>query len=443
MNKKINIIIAALLAVIVSCNPDESLYPLPYDDRESGAYLRNYKITTNVWDFDDLPNSAFEIVFESVDVNWGADLELIEVFATHKNGATGLITDEALVKTFDASSFSTVAEPTISEYLRSSPLRITADETLTALQTLTTDPDGTLGDGNCTGIFPKVCTMVAFPGAFAANDQVIYRWAITLKDGRKFTVFNPQNAVTPALGNPNEANITPNITGGQFYSAPHQWTVAIRRTTTTANPNAYTGTYRMSQVALWSPYHSAAQHASFFPSSKDEYLFGTSATDSSQTITLSKVTGALPTEREFTCKYRGQDITIRINLEPNTSAGLSAAALTTVTTAAPLGLGVTGATNANLGFVWVPLMNTGVTCSGDRQFYMVTPLGGEFAGATTLPWGLPRRQFPNRGVYRMDQDGLTAGQTFTIAVDDDVDEYGRRNGYCWWYRRVYMTLTKL
>jgi hypothetical protein len=60
-----------------------------------------------------------------------------------------------------------------------------------------------------------------------------------------------------------------------------------------------------------------------------------------------------------------------------------------------------------------------------------------------MPPGIPRRAFPNRGHYRTDRDGLTVGDVFTISVDDDVDEYGRRNGYCNWYTRVYLSLTKL
>lgn len=104
---------------------------------------------------------------------------------------------------------------------------------------------------------------------------------------------------------------------------------------------------------------------------------------------------------------------------------------------------MTGATNAVLGTVFVPLVNTGVDCTSEREFYLVTPLAGTFGGNTTLRYGLPRRTYPNRGYYRMDQNGLSTGQVFTIAVDDDADEYGRRNGYCTWFRRIYLRLEKL
>ncbi len=447
------------VAVAVSCSPDESLYPLPYDNRATGSYLRAYKIVSNTWDLDDLAASGFEAIFESVDKNFGADLQQIEIFATHRTGTTGRITNEILVKTLNASDisslFAKVPEPTYSDYLRSTPIRITATETLAALATLTADPDGT----TCSGIFPDVCTMVAFPGSVVVGDRIIYRVAITDNQGRKFTVANPQTTVTPALGNPNEANITANLSGGLFYASPMLFTVLVQRTTTTGNPNAYTGDYRMSQVARWQPDHSAQQHLSFPQAWIDEFVFGSSPTDSSQIVTLAKVPGGLPTQRQFTCQYRGQTITMMINLEMavinQTGGGFAGspppAALGAVTAPPPSGFGFpAGTTNANLGVVSVPLMNTGIDCTSEREFYWTMPLAGSYVVCpgtppvcVALPWGLPRRDMPNRGLYRIDRDGLTPGDVFTIGVDDDGDEYGRRNGYCNWYTRIQLTLTKI
>lgn len=446
------------VAVAVSCSPDPALYPLPYDDRATGSYLRVYQIRSNVWELTDLNNSSFTAIYESVDKNFGADLTKIEFYATHRSGSTGRITDEVLVKTIDAatiaSSFSKVPEPTYSDYLRSVPITVTHAETVAALATLTTDPDGT----TCSGIFPDVCTMVAYPGSLAVNDRIIFRVAITDKAGRLFTVANPQTTVTPALGNPNEANITPNLTGGLFYASPMLYTMTVVRTlaasVVTPLASSYVGTYKMTQVARWQPDHSAAQHASFPQAWIDQFIFGSSATDSTQTVTLAPVTNGAPTERQFTCKYRGQDITMVINLE-NTATGLSAAAITTLNTpintpgqpaATAYGLGFpAGTSTANLGTIYVPLMNTTVDCTSTREFFLVTPLAGTFAGTTTLPWGTgqPRATVPNRGAYRNDRDGLTVGDRFLIGVDDDADEYGRRNGYCNWYTRILLTMEKL
>ncbi len=442
------------VAVAVSCSPDESLYPLPYDNRATGSYLRAYRIVSNTFDLDDITNSGFEAIFESVDRNLGADLAEIQFYATHRSGSTGRITNEILVKTFNASDIATlfakVPEPTYSDYLRSAPMRITATETLAALATLTTDPDGT----TCSGIFPDVCTMVAFPvggGAplygLGANDRIIYRVAITDNQGRKFTVANPQTTVTPAFGNPNEANITANLTGGLFYASPMIYTSLVVRTTTTGNPAAYTGQYRMTQVARWQPDHSAAQHLSFPQAWIDQFAFGSSPTDSTQVVDVQLVPGGLPTERQFTCTYRGQTITMKINLESailnQTGAGVTAA-LPFIQAAPPAGMGFpAGTTNTNLGTVNIPLYNTTVDCTSQREFYHQFPLGGTFAGLNTLPWGLPRATVPNRGTYRLDRDGLTVGDVWSIAVDDDSDEYGRRNGYCNWYTRILLTMTKI
>jgi hypothetical protein len=450
MNFKKYILGVVLVAgmVTIACR-DESLYPLPYDDRTSGHYLRIYRVTSNVFEFNDLANSAVEFVFESVDEEKGALLQEVEFYATHRSGATGLITDEVLVTTIPASSMGLafVPQPSYSEYLRSAPVRITATAIQTALGTLTTDPDGIPGV-DCSNIYPDVCPCVAYPGSLAVGDQILLRWKARLKDGRTFTVANVQTVTSPSLGNPEEANMTPNITSGQFYSAPYFYTITVRQATNPYVANAYTGDYRMTQMAVWSPNHNLELHQSIPDYMVKPFIFGSSATDSTQTVTLSTVTGGLPTERQFTCTYRGQTITMRINLEGGPNPGLSGAALTTLTspfgTPGPgNGMGMTGATNANLGTVFVPLRNTGVDCTSQRELYQVTPLAGTFAGNTTLRFGLPRYTIPNRGYYRIDQNGLTPGQVFTIAVDDDVDEYGRRNGYCTWYRRVYLRLEKL
>jgi hypothetical protein len=440
--------VVLLAAVVMMACRDESLYPLPYDDRTSGHYLRIYRSTTNVFDFDDLANSAAEYVFESVDEEKGALLDEVEFYATHRSAA-GLITDEILVKTVDASAmgFAFVPDPTYSEYLRSNPVRITATEIDAALDQLTTDPDG-IPFVDCTNSYPDVCPAVAYPGSLGLNDQLLLRWKTRLTDGRTFTVANVQTVASPSLGNASEANMTPNITGGQFYSAPYAATLTVRSTTTTGNPNSYTGDYRMTQMAVWSPNHNASLHETIPNYMVKPFTFGSSATDSTQTVTLAKVVGGLPTERQFTCTYRGQTITMRINLESGPNPNLNAAALATLTN--PFGppgpgngMGMTGATNATLGTVFVPLFNTGVDCTTQREFYQVTPLAGVFAGNETLRFGLPRYTIPNRGYYRINQDGLTPGQVFTIAVDDDADEYGRRNGYCTTFRRIYLRLEKL
>jgi hypothetical protein len=386
MKKIVYTTLMLMLLVVVSCR-DESLYPLPYDDRTTGAYLRMYSISSNVFDLNDLNNSAFDVNWESVDENGGRNLQEIRFYVSHRRG-TGL-TNEVLVKTVDASGFQPVPQPTISDYVRAR-IRITANEVLTALNTITADPDGA-------GL------LVGFPGSLIAADQIVFRWVQVLKDGRTFSVLNPQAAVNSAFAKTAEANMTPNITGGQFYSAPYTYTVVVR----SLLADSWVGNFSLTQAALWSREHNAELHSLAFPSRLNQKFFP------DQTVTLSKVTGGLSTEREFTVSYRGSNVSMRINLEN--------------------------------GLVWLPVQSSTVPCPGNttRIFYWQLPPPGSFnPGTFTLPAGLPQATTPNRGAYSLTA-GLTAGDSFTIGVDDDADEYGRRNGYCDWGLRIQLRLTKL
>jgi hypothetical protein len=395
MNAKKYTVILTLFVMAISCR-DESLYPLPYDDRVVGAYLRIYKTTSNIWDVNDLNNSAFDGIYEIVDEKYGDNLQEVEFYVSFRRGTN--LTSEVLVKTIPGTDFAQVEEPTYSEYKRAS-IKLTAGETLAALANVSTTgaawPSG-LG------------FLGAVPGTLANNDQVIYRWQVVLKDGRKFSVLNPQGT------NPEENNNTPNITTGQFYNAPSIFTVVVRNQVTAGS---WVGTYSLVQSAIWSPNHSYDFHANY-PNYLKEILFP------SQSVTLTAPSGGLSTEREFQVTYRGQTVTMRINLEP------------TPTTAAPTS-----------GTVYVPLQYAQVDCSSERGIYWTWPTSGNFtkaaASTVSLTAPLPTGTVANRGSFVTTQNGLTAGNSFTIGLDDDCDEYGRRNGYCTWTRRVRLTLTKL
>lgn len=387
MNYKKYIVTLGLIGLLISMScRDESLYPLPYNDRTVGGYLRMYKITSNVFDVNDLANSGFEVTWEAVDEKNGDNLQEVQFYVSFRRGAG--LTDEVLLKTIPGTDFTKVAEPTYSEYKRAT-VRITAAETQTALATATATPPAT---------WPSGSPGIAFPGTLLAADQIIYRWIMVLKDGREFTVANLQNL------NPEKANNTPNITTGQFYSAPSIFTVSVRALLA----NSWVGSYSLTQTALWSPAHGWDFHA-YFPNNLKEVLFP------DQTVTLTVPAGGLSTEREFTALYRGQNVKMRINLENGT--------------------------------VSIPLQNSTVNCTSDRQLYWTMPASGNFTkpGTSTvnLVSPLPTATTANRGAYNTAITGTTAGNTFTIGVDDDCDEYGRRNGYCSWTRRIKLLLTKL
>lgn len=341
------------VGVFTACR-DESLYPLPYNDRETGAYLRLVRQTSNVIDVNNLAGSGLDAVFEFVDASDAENLQDVQFFARNRRG--GVQGAEVLVTTVDASAFQPVPEPTYSVYKRAN-VRITAPQTSTAL-----------------GL-----------GSFLAGDVVTYRSVIRLKDGRTFT----------------NTNASSDLIGGQFYSSSFVYTL----TAVALTAGSWVGTYSLTQNAIWSPNHSAELHALAYPANLNTVLFP------NQTVTLSIPANGLSTERQFQVSYRGQNVTMRINLENGT--------------------------------VFVPLQNTGVDCTAEREIYWVTPTGGSFPGTASLPAGLPQASTPNRGTYTTSQTGLVAGQVMTLGVDDDADEYGRRNGYCTWTRRVRLTLTKL
>jgi hypothetical protein len=382
--KTYSILTTLLLTVIGLGCRDKDLYPLPYDDREVGAYVRLYSLTSNVIDLNDLANSGLDATFEAVDNAGGSNLQEFRIVVSHRRGTA--LTTEVAVKTIPGTDFAKVPEPTFSEYVRAK-VRISAAETQTALATLNTDPDG-------------AGPLVAYPGALANADQVIYRSTMVLKDGREFT----------------STNTTPNITGGQFYSASFLYTLTVRNQTTSSS---WLGQYTLAQSAIWSFNHSPALHATpQFPSTLAARLFPT------QTVTLSIPAGGLSTERQFTVNYRGQNVTLRFNLE----AAPTAAAPTT-------------------GIVFVPLQNSTVDCTTEREIYWTQPTSGTFGTAAAPPPAytnplLPTGVTANQGSYDTSLTGLVAGNSLTIGLDDDADEYGRRNGYCTWTRRVRLTLTR-
>ncbi len=359
--RKYTLLTASLLIVVVIGCRDKDLYPLPYDDREVGAYMRLYSLTSNIIDLNNLANSGLDATFEAVDENGGQNVQEFRILVSHRRGAS--LSGEVAVKTISGASFVKATEPTFSEYTRAK-VRVTANETLAALASAS-----------------------GFPGSFAAADQVIYRGVMVLKDGREFT----------------STNTTPNITGGQFYSASFVYTLTVRSLVV----SSWVGPYNLTQNSIWSLNHSAALHATpQFPSYLNKVLF------SNQTVNLSIPPGGLSTERQFTVNYRGQNVTLRINLENGT--------------------------------VFVPLQNSTVDCSAERELYWTMPTTGNFTvpAGTVMPAGTPQATTANQGSYNIAQDGLIIGNSLSIGIDDDADEYGRRNGYCTWTRRVRLTLTR-
>lgn len=333
----------AMGGVVLSCT-DESLYPLPYTTRTYAGYLRIYNLTSNVFNSNDLANSAFQGIFEVVDELYGDNTEKIEFYATFRRG-TG-VTSEVFVKEVLGSAFSAVPAPTYSEYKRAT-ITITHAETEAALiASASASPPATWTSGLAGIVFPGA-------GLMAANDQIIYRWILVQKDGRRLSVLNPQG--TNPLENTSSA---PDVTS-VWYAAPSQKTILI----TPLLATSWFGDYNLTQVANWSPNHSVALHQSSYPAYMNKVSFP------NQVVTLKSLeNGDCPTctstEREFTINYDpkgtgGTNTTIRINLE-NTRPGITGTgAPFAFTNLNAMGFPV-GTTDANLGTVFVPLRNSTV-----------------------------------------------------------------------------------
>lgn len=380
------ITLGVVMLTALSCR-DENLYPLPYAEKDYGGYIRIIRVVSNVVDVNNINQSGFRAELEAVDELNGENLEEIEFYVSHRRGSG--LTDEVLLTKVSGADFSPVPGPTISLFRRLS-VNFDVPTMLSALQTLTTDPDGAGG-------------LVMFPtGPILPADQFIIRWVMVLKNGKRFSVLNPQASINAGFAKISDANTTPNVTGGQFYSSPFIYTLTAR-----ALPaNSWVGTYSLTQTAIWSPAHTWNQHE-FFPARLNERLFP------DQTVTLNLVAGGLSTEREFSVTYRGQTTTLRVNLENGT--------------------------------VFVPLQNSGISCSTEKSVFWTTPTAGNFTLGTfgALAAGLPQVTTANRGVYSTAVNGTATGNTLIIGLDDDADEYGLRNGYCSWTRRVKLLLTKL
>ncbi|MFZ9980937.1 MAG: hypothetical protein ACO3FI_02795 [Cyclobacteriaceae bacterium] len=360
MNKKYLLLAVLSLVVLVMSCRDESTYPLPYNDRETGAYMRVVTLNSNIIDLNDLANSALDGIFEAVDEEYGELLEEFEILVSYRRGIT--VSSEISVLKVSGSEFQEVPEPTYSEYKRKS-IRIPAQTAITALQGAATNP------------------LVGNP---IAGDVFNFRGIVRLKNGKVFTNTNSNS----------------NITNGQFYNSTFVYSLIVR----SVLAGSWLGNHSLTQTEIWSPNHSAALHATAFPSYLNERLFP------DQTVTLSIPAGGLSSQREFTVNYRGETSKLLISLENGT--------------------------------VFIPIQNSGVDCTSERQLYWTFPTNGSFAGNAALAPGLPQASVSNRGSYTATQ-GTEAGQIITIGLDDDADEYGRRNGYCTWTRRVRLRLTKL
>ncbi len=124
MKKQLNKIVLLLLSVIVisSCESDDKAIDQVFDGVSYGAVLRKLEITSGSYNLSDL-NSAFSIIVEEQDEEYGALLSEVDVYVSG-----GQSSSEALQQTIPASAF-TIGD----KGLPVTEISVTLGEALTAL----------------------------------------------------------------------------------------------------------------------------------------------------------------------------------------------------------------------------------------------------------------------------------------------------------------------
>jgi hypothetical protein len=174
MKKQINKIVLLLLSVIVisSCESDDKSIDQVFAGVEYGAVLRKLEITSGSYNLSDL-NSAFSVVVEEQDEEYGALLSEVDVYVSG-----GQASGEAMVKTIPASAF-TIGD----KGLPVTEISVTLGEALTAL-----------GLGTNYGV----------------GDVFGIRLSLKLTDGREFSAASASGSLQ-----------------GSYFSSPFFYTSAI------------------------------------------------------------------------------------------------------------------------------------------------------------------------------------------------------------------------
>lgn len=188
MNRFIKYIFGLLLAVTFNACTDFVDPAIPYNEFETGVYLRTLSSTAS-FNFFDLDNARFEVMVEAVDEQDGALVQEVEVFVKRRRGNS--LTPEAAVKTIPASDFQphSVIIPTIhpesgSKY-PAATITVTIEEALSAMNLSKADIDG--------------------------GDFFEFRLALTDTQGRVFT----------------NTNLSGDVAGGAYYRSPFFYRVPV------------------------------------------------------------------------------------------------------------------------------------------------------------------------------------------------------------------------
>jgi hypothetical protein len=170
---------------------------IPYNNFETGVYLRTLKRPAASFNYFDLSNAVFSVQVEPVDETGGTLVKDVEVYVAHRRA--NVVTPEKLVKTIPASEF----KPNPDRNFPDAPNRNYPAATITVT---------TQEFLNALGL-----TIANLNG----GDFFEYRLLLNTTDGRKFT----------------NTNLSPDISGGAFYASPFFYRVQL------VCPSELAGTY--------------------------------------------------------------------------------------------------------------------------------------------------------------------------------------------------------
>jgi hypothetical protein len=198
---KIKIFFGFLIALSISACTDWVDPAIPYNEFDTGAYLRTLSSTAN-FNFFALSTSKFSVMVEAVDAQDGKTVKEVDVLVRRRRGQA--LTPEVKVVTVPASAFQphSVVDPLVHPASGSKYPAATIEVTVTAaLQAMNL----TLAD-------------------ITGGDFFEFRLILYTTDGRTFT----------------NTNLSPDLSGGQYYRSPFFYRIPV------VCPSTLGGTYDLS-----------------------------------------------------------------------------------------------------------------------------------------------------------------------------------------------------
>jgi hypothetical protein len=199
---KIKYFFGFILALAISGCTDWVDPAIPYSEFETGAYLRTLQYPSTNFIFSNLPTSEFKIIVEAVDIEDGKLVREVDVLVARRRGQT--VSPEVKIGTLTASDFQPHSiilpdvHPTSGSKYPAATFQIGIPAVLNALGLSLTDITG--------------------------GDFFEFRLVLHTTDGRTFS----------------NNNLSPDISGGQYYRSPFFYRIPVVCTSNLA------GTYDLS-----------------------------------------------------------------------------------------------------------------------------------------------------------------------------------------------------